>query len=134
MAVLGDIEVTVQVDGQDLREFYDQDGNNTPDAALSKYIEAVSGARFQIVAIVSTSYRFVSSALGFEIFIDGDPVERGLIRREMILSRGNNSTHITRTFEGASRFGDSGWELRPFTFTEISRGNFRHRHLNVGIY
>ena len=125
MAVLDDIEVTVQVDEQDLKEYYDHDGEHADDASISKYIEAVSRAKFEVVASVSTSHKLTSDALGLEISIDGNLVARGLLRKHRFLGGKNMTTHVKRAIKGVSRFGDEGWELRPFTFTEINAGGCR---------
>jgi len=122
MAVIEDIDMAIRVDGRDLREFFDQDSDHS-EKSISKYIEAVSGAKFEIVTIVSRSHVFISDALGLEIFLDGELVQRPLITKADCNPTTNDyvSRHV-RMIKGVSYIGGSGWEFRPFKFAEITFG------------
>ena len=112
MAVIKRIEVTVRVNKNNLHEFNDEDSH--PDTtSISKYIEASSGVRFEIIAIVPSSYKFASNALGFEASLDGNLVERGLVFEHQY-------HNYVYTFRGVTRLSDSGWEIRPYRFAQIN--------------
>ena len=112
MAVIKRIEVTIRVNKKNLPEFNDEDSHSDK-TSVSKYVEAISGARFEIVAIVPSSYRFASNALGFEASLDGNLVERGLVSEHQY-------HNYVYTFRGVTRLGDSGWEIQPYRFAEIN--------------
>lgn len=119
MAVLDHIEVTVQVDGQDLQEYVDEDSDRS-DVSVSKYIEAISGARFVIAATISTLHKFLSDALGMEVALDGTIVKKALFLERQ---RDKNLGHH-RVFEGVVTFRDDQWKIRPFTFREVNTGEY----------
>ena len=123
MAILDDIEVTIQVNGQDLREYFDQDGDPSTDVSVSKYIEAVSGARFEVVIMVPKSHKFLSDALTFRVFLDGSLVGKSGINKIKVLK--DKSNFYKKSIKGVSKPVGSGWEMRSFQFTEINISQYR---------
>lgn len=113
MAVIKGINITIQVNGQDLKEYDDLDQENDDEQPgqedsmpylTSKYIEATSGARFDILTVVPKSVKKLSEGLDFEILLDGACVEGYVMRmRPSRLEHGvwkrckNGSTKVNST-------------------------------------
>lgn len=138
MAILKDIEVTIEVDGQPLQEYDEidegdpenlssaiQDSEDSDEAPndgmphlMSKYIEATSGARFAIKFVVPKSFKTISETLFFECYLDGSVAEDWLetMRKEEL------KHDIWRlVVKGSSRETRTGRVLRPFMFNKIKR-------------
>ena len=120
MAILKEIEVVIRVNGQELKEYDDEDASNDDESSVSKYVEATSGAEFQVVTSAPISYQFSSDALAIKIYLDGVYVENGLVLKEHV--RGLCAWQWQRTFHGAKSFDGNRWELKPFKFVEIKAG------------
>ena len=114
MAVLDKIQVTVQVDGKNSQEYDDPDADSdlVNKSTISKYIEAISKAKFDVLITVPDSYKFVSEALIFWVALDGKKVQGAIFRK--------GRDRLTRRLAGVSRLGDKGGQLRPFMFAEVN--------------
>ena len=118
MAILKEIEVAIVVNGQELKEYDDEDASNDDQNSVSKYVEATSGAEFQIVTSAPIWYDFSSDAVLMKIYLDGAYVENGLfLKKDARRTRARQ-----RTFDGAKRFNGDQWEVKPFKFIEITAG------------
>ena len=71
MAILKNIKFTINVDGQSLKENEDEDEINTAPNVTSKYIEATSDANFAIIRTLLELFKFFSSVLCFDVFLEG---------------------------------------------------------------
>lgn len=127
MAIIKGINVTVQVNEQDLKEYDDLDEEHDAeqpgleDSMLymnSKYIEATSGAHFSINTIVLNSTKGLAQGLNLEYIVDGVSVGHEF----MILKQSELEDGIwSCCSEGPSRVTKAGEEvIRPYMFSEIS--------------
>ncbi|KAK4694019.1 hypothetical protein P7C71_g3482, partial [Lecanoromycetidae sp. Uapishka_2] len=141
MAIIKDIEVTIEVGGVALKEYDDIDEYDAthhedktddkdqghPQDALkagmpyttSKYIEAISGAEFVIKSKVPKTVKQVSDALTFSEIIDGLDANRHLMLLRVGQKEvGNCWVHDS---QGMKRTTESEAFLKPFLFSEIER-------------
>jgi hypothetical protein len=73
MAILGNlpgIQVTISVNGEDLHEYIDPDKKDEP-RAVTKYIEAVTGAKFGFKITVPKGFEYLGDCLVMYYYIDG---------------------------------------------------------------
>ena len=72
MAILDNFEVVVKVEGLEPKE-YANDDEREPENSTSttKYIEAVSRAKFSVQSAINPGYDFTSEKLSFEISMNG---------------------------------------------------------------
>lgn len=115
MATPGHIQVKVIVDGKPIQE-YEESKDENPEV-IAKYIEATSGAEFELNIVVLNSFRFTSDALLFEVSLDGT-----YVRGEFCINlRGSYQSlfHWDHTLRGITTQGANGRYLRPFIFNEI---------------
>lgn len=120
MAILKDIKVAIMVNGQELKEYDDQDIGNDDQNSVSKYVEATSDAEFEIMTSAPSLYQFTSDALRMDLFLDGVYADNGLLRKE-------NAGPIEAwqfCVKGARRFDGKQWKSQPFIFREIIAGMF----------
>ena len=120
MAILKNIKVAITVNGQELKEYDDEDVTNDDQNSVSKYVEATSDAEFKIIASASSQYHFTSDALQMSIYLDGAYVDNCLIRKK----NANRSYAWQCHLNGARRFDGNQWETKPFKFREITAGMF----------
>jgi len=72
MPRIGHLEVKIKVEDTYPLEFDDDDDEaEVSESVTTKYIEAVSGAKFGIKCKVLPSYHFNEDFLSFQIFLDG---------------------------------------------------------------
>ena len=120
MAVLGDIEVIVQVDDEDLTEYSDEESRSS-DTSITKYIGAISGAEFAVNFQMHTSHKFVSDALDVYVYLDGNESQDRFIRREWV-ARDSQNVRYERYFQGPCKLKGKDWEKRRFCFSDIDMG------------
>ena len=142
MAILKDIEVTIQVDGENIQEYDDFEGEddrpngsqaNTSCAGetnaklkkgmpytVTKYIEAISGARFTIKTRVSEVFGRFSKALLCRYYLDGIRADEALLSLNQ--ERKKDACWV-RISKGTKESTNQGSTLRPFMFSEIKRRN-----------
>ena len=118
MAILKEIEVAIVVNGQELKEYDDEDAGNDDQNSVSKYVEATSGAEFQIVTSAPIWFEFSSDAVMMKIYLDGAYVENVLFQKE----EAGRTKAWQRTVDGARRFNGNRWVVKPFKFVEITAG------------
>lgn len=108
MVVYRGIEVTVQADGQDLKEYdHDEDEVTTPNV-ITKYIQVISDAKFAISIKLLDDFKFASDALIPSVYVDGVCVVRRLFQRRIsVLLKGHEEK------QGDQRY------LRPFYFADL---------------
>ena len=120
MAILKDIKVAIMVNGQELKEYDDEDIGNDDQNSVSKYVEATSDAEFEIMTSAPRWYQFTSDGLGMDVYLDGVYVDNRLLRKENAGTIGGWRCF----FKGARRFDGNQWESKPFNFREITAGMF----------
>ncbi len=129
MAIIKGIDITIHVNGQALQEYDDsfvdgdQDSKNqrewdgTP-YLLTKYVEATSGARFAINAVVPKSAKTSADALKFALVLDGIPINDNnqfMPMRLPDLEDGFWSLLI----DGITTETKTGTIVRPYMFSDI---------------
>lgn len=142
MAILKEIEVTVQSGGQALEEYRDEDndeenqmlyeerqadranGNlteNPSHSRVSKYIESVTGAEFTIKAVVPASFQMRSNALRFRVLMDGKPVAKKTCVQAKKKSPKSRWEH---DFMGSLTITRDVTTIRPFLFNKVAFGAY----------
>lgn len=122
MAILKGIEASVVIDGKALTEYDDEDtlGESSDHTSeVSKYIEAVSGAKFSISITVPKSYNFVKDAITFRLSLDGVWVWTLLCRKARLK---NMREDWHESIAGSKEKCGDEWHLRPFKFEDIKIG------------
>ena len=118
MAILKKIKVTIEVDGKPLEEYHDNEEKDEA-RSITRYIEATSGATFAIKIRLKRSFKFLTSALGFDFKLDGEYVDNyGLKKSEFKPHHGGHS-HVQY---GAYVEGSRLDTLKPFIFEDIKIG------------
>ena len=115
---IGELEAEIVVDGQPLREYDDTDFDQEPlENHMSKYIEAMSGSRFDFRCKVHPGYEFAPAIdyLQFRCFIDGRFVRGKVVTAEHIM--GSNS-HTT-TADGFVSFHNEVRMVERFRFDAL---------------
>ena len=116
MAIIDKVTVAVQVFGQDLVEYDNDEANHDDQKRITRYVEAVSGQQFTIMLETSGVEENVHDAWSFEIRIDGKFACKPFVR------------HISpSSIETSSRFGtpevrDGHIQIRRWFFSEINEG------------
>ena len=117
MAILKNIKVAIRIDGQELKEYDDEDYVNDDQSSVSKYVEAASDAEFEITTSAPSWYPFTSDALQISAYLDGAYVDNWMLRKE---KAGVHAWQLC--LNGARRFDGKQWEIQPFKFREITAG------------
>lgn len=68
--VLPGVEVTVDVDGNPLKEYEDRD-EEEPEKTITRYVEAQSGKKFSIRVKCSKECKFKGDSITFRFYADG---------------------------------------------------------------
>ncbi|PQE06594.1 hypothetical protein CJF31_00009722 [Rutstroemia sp. NJR-2017a BVV2] len=118
--LLPDIEITVDVDKQPLKEYNDDDlqvvpgevGEYQASRTVSKYIEAVSGKDYCINMKVGSGYQRDCPTLSFELDIDGKRIRSWCLRECQKLPWSNR-------VRGVKTMVDSNVCLKCFQFSEL---------------
>ena len=118
MAILKDIKVAIVINGQELKEYDDEDVDNDDQNSVSKYVEAISDAEFQIMTSAPSWYQFTSDAVQMHVYMDGAYVDNRLMRKESA----NRLCAWQLYVYGAKRFDGDRWNVKPFKFREITAG------------
>ena len=117
MAILNGIKVAIVVNGQELKEYDDEDDCNDDQNSVSKYVEATSDAEFGIMTS-ATWYQCTSDAVKMDIYLDGKYVQNFIFRKGVA----GRTRSWQYNCKGAKRFDGNQWESRPFRFVEITTG------------
>lgn len=107
------VEVTVEVDGQPLKEFTDQGLEEEP-RTITRYVEAVSGKRFILKVEVKNHAKFHGNSYRASVEVDGHSVDRRVIHKPK-----KSGTPIVKTING---FQVSGTEVKEFMFSGLDLG------------
>lgn len=125
MAIIKDIEVTIQVDGTNLTEYKnenevsDDTQQQTESSQMSNYVESTSGAPFKIKFAVPLFFKMYWDCLAFDIVIDRVPARRRLCFRDH-----KEKAHGVweNVLDGAKSVEDGVKFLHPFLFKDIQTG------------
>jgi hypothetical protein len=108
------IKAEVRVDGVALQE-YDDDGESTQPDAVTKYIEASSGATFDICFQITRSWP--STSVLFFIYLGGK-YSRGNFTQQKDY-RGTSYEHV---IEGSQHTKNGQWFVSKFAFSVLNIG------------
>lgn len=111
-----DLKASVWSEGAELREYDNPDEDET-EGSISKYIEAIDGATFEIEVEVSSSYVFKFHHLAAFVYVDGIIVHGKNIRPD------TRKTRIVGRYEEQAS-GDS--ILRRLLFNRIETSIHPH--------
>jgi len=115
------IEVKVLVNGSAAQEYDGDDDESNGPNTVTKYIEALSGAEFEVHYEAKPSFRFPCQHLEFNISIDGKVLDNRIISKERpdgsTPSRKGSLTGI-KTSHGETR------SIRKFRFSDINTSQF----------
>lgn len=115
MAVLDgcpNIKVHVVSNGTSLKEYDDDDEIQAPNT-ITKYVEVVSGAEFQIHHEILTPWP--KHAIRFGCFLDEQSIAGTIIRKRHY--RGTSHLFVK---DGASSYSQGQWSFQKFRFAELS--------------
>ncbi|MCJ1279957.1 hypothetical protein MMC21_007782 [Puttea exsequens] len=120
MAILKGIDVTVRVNEQPLHEYNDDEDDNGEDNAITRYVEATSGAQFSIDYEASASFKLVTDVVAVEFRLDGGLVDTAIHRKEKLSNYRSLDGSWSSAFYGTREPVGKGWRMRPFIFEEIA--------------
>ena len=116
--MLKKIEVTIEVKGQKLHEYNNENGGVSNGSSISKYVEATSGAAFAIKISIPKWYNFTSDCICAHVYLDGNYMENVLFIKTNV--KQSKYMDVEKVMDGVTTYGNSGWQKRPFTFAEIT--------------
>ncbi|KAG8531714.1 uncharacterized protein KY384_003346 [Bacidia gigantensis] len=117
MAILNEIEVSIQVNGVDLQEYEDPHGSITKHNEISRYVGSISGALFTIKHGVSKTFDMTTNCLSFEFLLDGD------MRRNITLTKEQFDNYKSDSYSsiiGIPIHDKNGSRLQHFEFGKIN--------------
>lgn len=118
MAILRDVEVTISAKGSTLPEYDDDAEELGPSNTVTKYIEALTGADFQIDYRIKPTFQMISTGIAIRIYIDGEYMDSHVLRQNQQLTNLSRE-HYGNTFKGARRLQSQSWTFQAFNFAEI---------------
>ena len=133
MAILKGIDVTVRVNEQPLHEYNDDEDDNGEDNAITRYVEATSGAQFSIDYEASASFKLVTDVVAVEFRLDGGLVDTAIHRKEKLSNYRSLDGSWSSAFYGTREPVGKGWRMRPFIFEEIAIGKQKLLCMIVGL-
>ena len=109
MAILKKLQVSVAVNDKDLPEYDDDEAEQLPNT-VTKYVEAVSGATFQVhVSSEKKSARYGGTSLSFKVELDGEGISKQHLRGRKTKSE----------IKGIRKLIDGQWTLERSRFSDI---------------
>lgn len=107
------IEVTLRVDGEDLKEYDDDTSEAILKHSLSKYVECTSGAIFAIGIQSTPKFRYKREDLDCIVYLDGEKAIAHVVDRETL------SVKSSTAIEGVLQNVDGATVLERFTFAQL---------------
>lgn len=116
MVIFKAIDVNVQVDGQGLQEYEDEDNADPTPNVVTKYVKATSDAKFAISIVLLEAFKFTFDGLLFKLYVEGE-----LLRQALLISWLRDKKYSARSvlLEGRKERKGEQWHLRPFYFTDL---------------
>jgi hypothetical protein len=122
MAILPDVpglEVYVEVNGRPAEEFYDPNDYSDGPRRMKRYIEAIPGASFQVVAKTTRDFRPDYDSLKIQLLLDGT-IRTSHTKDYDVLYNGRG--WVDR-FKGKTEEDDNGVPFfKPYQFTPLDIG------------
>ncbi len=104
------IEVTITVDGQAVKEYTDSELKDE-DRTVNRYIEASSGQIFAVRLSIGRRFKFRSHCVAFQIEVDGKWADSAIIEMS------DNRIRISK-----GRNADAGTKLQRYRFASFETG------------
>ncbi|KAF2013666.1 hypothetical protein BU24DRAFT_494099 [Aaosphaeria arxii CBS 175.79] len=120
------LEVEVLVDSNPAKEFDEKNDEETPERTVTKYIEAVTDAKFEI-RYELTNHRYTRHGVLFELHIDGQKVESCIHRNSRI------GRELVTICKGARVRSNRTFVLREFHFSELATDKTRPHLQDPGV-
>ncbi|KAK2763971.1 hypothetical protein FQN54_009590 [Arachnomyces sp. PD_36] len=135
MAILGEFEVTVIVNGNAVTEYNvdedDQDSAQQPNT-VTKYIEAVSDAEFSLNVSILPHYELRGDIVGWHLYVDGVHAESITVAKEDF-EKGRCVQPIRFCLKGTKHERYGKWMLQHFKFSSISFGQSGDQEEHVSV-
>lgn len=117
MAVLDElpgVEVSIEVDGEPLKEYEDADREQAAETVV-RYVEATSEAAFKIkFAVKNEAKTFLGDRLAFRVYIDGNFADAPRLKRP-----GSYGAHKTKYSLGFRKSDNESWS---YEFNRLETG------------
>ncbi|OJD31722.1 uncharacterized protein BKCO1_4500017 [Diplodia corticola] len=107
------VEAEVRVNGERAEEYVDSSQVDT-DNTTTRYIEAISGARFTVHYTIPSACFGQGKDVRVRVYVDGEKVDG-----KMLLCKKHNNLRKTVTINGASSFQDGKSTISPMIFSDI---------------
>lgn len=120
MAILRDFEVQMVVDGVTANEYEDDDETTPAPYTITKYVEAISGARFGVQFALNPNYEFtLEDCVTIRVRVDGAEVDgtKSISRDAFDRSGGRYPCHTT--MEGTTALEPTGLMRYMFHFADL---------------
>ena len=121
MAWKKEIEVKVLVNGCATQEYEDEDEEAQGPNTVTKFIEAVSGAEFEVQYEMKPSFQFPSQHLVLELSIDGKVLDNAVLSKREPAA---NTSVWRGSLRGLMRSHGVRWSLERFRFSDIKMSQF----------
>ncbi|KAF2665306.1 hypothetical protein BT63DRAFT_428277 [Microthyrium microscopicum] len=119
------LSAAIRIDEETLHE-YDNEDEFTGPNKISKYIEAVPGAQWDVTISVDKTYHHLGLDMTCYLYIDGQRVENVFVDKSIYLSR--SSVKYCGRIQGSHSYTNGVAERRPFVFSELQ---IEERSLNA---
>ena len=130
MPRIGHLEVKIKVEDAYPPEFDDDDDEaEASESVTTKYIEAISGAKFGIRCKVLPGYRFNEDFLSFQFFLDGQRASGKHFFKEKHDNRMGDAALVTRAF----MYGKDYKKSLEFRFADLDTRKSIVLHFFSGI-
>ena len=111
MARLKNLIVSVTVDNKELPEFEDEDDEDPSPDKSSKYVEAASGANFQVLFERKEKFHHYGGVgLQFRVYLDGKVMDNTILQGDRTVI----------SLNGVREYNKDQWTVERFRFSDIT--------------
>jgi hypothetical protein len=118
MAILPSLEgaeVYVRVNNQALPEFQDPDHEETSPNEITRYVQAVTGATFDVEVRSTPRFKYCQRDITVKVFVDGAYITGKILGKEHMLPRGHSEI-----VAGLEVDQGNGFYVQELKFAEFS--------------
>ena len=132
MAILGQFEAYVEIDGVRAEEYDDEDEEPSGPDEIAKFVEAKSGAFFSVRCLVDSRHQFEhENGLDIDVNIDGDKHAIGkLLMKSEFLQEQGPGAKVGVNVAGRRSYDATGATLYRFQFADLEI----RKLFNLGIH
>ena len=109
------LRVNIVVNGKELQEYDDDEDEAAKPNTVTKYVEAISNATFEIRCYISSLFPHSTHDIKVSVYLDGNPIEGAILLQDKIF-------RPFHTLSGACTSEGGRWFERKFCFSEICTG------------